>query len=59
MSIPTDIHGEQLVAQLMRAVPDRQWLFQYGRVPMNLIMTTRMWDVRPILPSPRHVNTAH
>ncbi|KJA20076.1 hypothetical protein HYPSUDRAFT_43714 [Hypholoma sublateritium FD-334 SS-4] len=44
MSIPTDIHGEQLVAQLMRAVPDRQWLFQYGRIPMNLIMTTRMWE---------------
>lgn len=45
MTISTDVHGEQLVSQLMRAVPDRQWLFKYGRMPMNLLMTTRMWEV--------------
>ncbi|KAF8198108.1 S-adenosyl-L-methionine-dependent methyltransferase [Pholiota molesta] len=50
MQTPTDTHGEQLVAQLLRAVPDRQWLFQYGRVPMSFILTQRMWERIKALP---------
>ena len=40
------VEGEQLLSQLLRAIPDRQWLFKYGRVPMNFILATRMWEVK-------------
>ncbi|KAG8213823.1 hypothetical protein J3R82DRAFT_10538 [Butyriboletus roseoflavus] len=42
--LPTSIYGEQLIAQLLRLVPDRGWLFRYGRVPMNYIMHDFMWE---------------
>ncbi|VDC03590.1 unnamed protein product [Peniophora sp. CBMAI 1063] len=29
---------EQFVSQLHRCIPQKSWLFQYGRVPMSLIM---------------------
>ncbi|KDQ57599.1 hypothetical protein JAAARDRAFT_35290 [Jaapia argillacea MUCL 33604] len=41
--IPQSILGEQLVAQFFRCMPERQWLFRYGRVPMSLIMSEFMW----------------
>ncbi|KAF9482258.1 S-adenosyl-L-methionine-dependent methyltransferase [Pholiota conissans] len=44
MQVALDTHGEQLIAQLLRAMPDRQWLFKYGRIPMNLVLTERMWE---------------
>jgi hypothetical protein len=39
------VEGEQLLAQLLRAIPDRQWLIKYGRVPMNFIISSRMLEV--------------
>ena len=44
--IPQTTQGEQLVAQLMRCVPDESWLFRYGRVPLTLLMAESMWKVR-------------
>ncbi|KAF8971134.1 S-adenosyl-L-methionine-dependent methyltransferase [Flammula alnicola] len=44
MHMASDTQGEQLVAQLLRAVPDRQWLFKYGRVPLSLVLSARMWE---------------
>lgn len=43
--LPTSIYGEQLIAQLLRLIPDRGWLFRYGRVPMSYIMHDFMWEV--------------
>ncbi|KAH0827612.1 S-adenosyl-L-methionine-dependent methyltransferase [Lanmaoa asiatica] len=42
--LPTSIYGEQLIAQLLRLIPDRGWLFRYGRVPMNYIMHDFVWE---------------
>ncbi|KIJ18865.1 hypothetical protein PAXINDRAFT_109253 [Paxillus involutus ATCC 200175] len=42
--LPTSIYGEQLIAQLLRLVPDRGWLFRYGRVPLNLVMHDWVWE---------------
>ncbi|KAH9831248.1 S-adenosyl-L-methionine-dependent methyltransferase [Rhodofomes roseus] len=33
------IKGEQLIAQLFRCIPDRTWLYRYGRVPMSFLMS--------------------
>lgn len=43
--LPTSIYGEQLIAQLLRLVPDRGWLFRYGRVPMSYVMHDFVWEV--------------
>ena len=43
--IPHSITGEQLVNQFLRCIPDRTWLFKYGRVPLNLIMGEWVWQV--------------
>lgn len=45
MTMAPFVDGEQLAAQLLRTIPDRQWLQQYGRVPMHFILTARMWEV--------------
>lgn len=42
--LPLDIHGEQLMSQILRSIPDQQWLFQYGRVPMNFILSDWVWQ---------------
>lgn len=44
--IPQNIKGEQLIAQLFRNIPERTWLFKYGRVPMSLILGEWIWEVR-------------
>ncbi|KAJ2912413.1 hypothetical protein MD484_g7999, partial [Candolleomyces efflorescens] len=41
--VPNNVHGEQLIAQLCRAIPDRKWFFKYGRVPLDLITTSTMY----------------
>jgi hypothetical protein len=51
--IPHSILGEQLVAQFCRCVPDKSWLFQHGRVPMNLIITDWLSQVWLSAPSTR------
>ena len=43
--IPQSIMGEQLVNQFLRCIPDKTWLFKYGRVPLNLIMGEWVWQV--------------
>lgn len=44
--LPVYVLGEQLIAQLLRGIPDEQWLFQYGRVPMSFILTDHVYKVR-------------
>ncbi|KAN0129209.1 S-adenosyl-L-methionine-dependent methyltransferase [Lactarius tabidus] len=41
--IPQTIPGEQLIAQLFRCVPEKSWLFKYGRVPMSFILADWVW----------------
>lgn len=43
--IPAKVHGEQLVSQFCRSIPGQQWMFQYGRVPLDLIMSDSLWLV--------------
>ncbi|EIN11868.1 S-adenosyl-L-methionine-dependent methyltransferase [Punctularia strigosozonata HHB-11173 SS5] len=42
--VPHNIPGEQLVNQFYRNIPDRAWLYKYGRMPMNLIMGEWLWQ---------------
>ncbi|KAI0342001.1 S-adenosyl-L-methionine-dependent methyltransferase [Trametopsis cervina] len=42
--IPHTVLGEQLVAQFFRNIPDRSWLFKYGRVPMSFVLGEWIWD---------------
>ncbi|KAH7888819.1 S-adenosyl-L-methionine-dependent methyltransferase [Phlebopus sp. FC_14] len=41
--LPSSVSGEQLTSQLLRLVPDRGWLFRYGRVPMSCVMHDSLW----------------
>ncbi|KAF7428018.1 Mitochondrial transcription factor 1 [Pleurotus ostreatus] len=41
---PMNIHGEQLIAQFLRCIPDKQWLFQYGRVPLSFVLSDYVWQ---------------
>ena len=43
--LPQTILGEQLVAQLFRGIPEKSWLFKYGRVPMNFVLSDWVWQV--------------
>ncbi|KAI0695531.1 S-adenosyl-L-methionine-dependent methyltransferase [Cytidiella melzeri] len=42
--IPHTIIGEQLVAQFFRNIPNRSWLFKYGRVPMSFVLGEWIWE---------------
>ncbi|KAH9942277.1 S-adenosyl-L-methionine-dependent methyltransferase [Epithele typhae] len=42
--LPHTVSGEQLISQLCRTVPERSWLFQYGRVPMSFITSQQIWN---------------
>ncbi|KAF8210211.1 S-adenosyl-L-methionine-dependent methyltransferase [Mycena galopus ATCC 62051] len=35
----SNVYGEQFISQLFRGMPDQQWLFKYGRVPMSVVMS--------------------
>ncbi|KAL5523855.1 hypothetical protein ACEPAG_8028 [Sanghuangporus baumii] len=37
--IPNSVLGEQLTNQFIRHIPERSWLFKYGRVPMSLLLS--------------------
>ncbi|KAF7298213.1 Glycoside hydrolase family 63 protein [Mycena chlorophos] len=39
-----NVAGEQLLSQLLRSVPEQQWLFKYGRIPMSLLMSENLWN---------------
>ncbi|KAK7472512.1 hypothetical protein VKT23_000627 [Stygiomarasmius scandens] len=42
--LPINVYGEQLMSQFLRLVPDRQWLFKFGRVKMNFLLTDYVWQ---------------
>ncbi|KAF8706875.1 S-adenosyl-L-methionine-dependent methyltransferase, partial [Rhizoctonia solani] len=42
--LPLGPVGEQLIAQLFRAIPERSWLFKYGRMRMSWILARRMLE---------------
>ncbi|PPQ90561.1 hypothetical protein CVT25_015875 [Psilocybe cyanescens] len=44
MQLGGGVDGELVGAQLLRTIPDRQWLFKFGRVPMNFVLSDRMWE---------------
>jgi hypothetical protein len=52
MHLSGDVYGEQLMAQLLRSIPDRQWLFRFGRVPLHVVAPIRMWEVSTTFPLP-------
>ncbi|KAI0769349.1 S-adenosyl-L-methionine-dependent methyltransferase [Trametes elegans] len=42
--INLNVKGEQLLAQFLRCIPEHSWLFQYGRVPMSLLLSDYVWQ---------------
>ncbi|PCH43743.1 S-adenosyl-L-methionine-dependent methyltransferase [Wolfiporia cocos MD-104 SS10] len=38
------IKGEQLIAQLFRCIPERSWLYKYGRIPMSFVLSDWVWQ---------------
>ncbi|EGO25841.1 hypothetical protein SERLADRAFT_369203 [Serpula lacrymans var. lacrymans S7.9] len=42
--LPMTTMGEQLIAQLFRTMPEQQWLFKWGRVPMSYVMHQWVWE---------------
>ncbi|TDL24169.1 S-adenosyl-L-methionine-dependent methyltransferase [Rickenella mellea] len=42
--IPNAVHGDQLLSQLFRCIPERSWLFKYGRVPLSLILAESLYE---------------
>ncbi|KAH7329778.1 hypothetical protein B0J17DRAFT_603882 [Rhizoctonia solani] len=42
--LPLGPVGEQLIAQLLRTIPERSWLFKYGRMRMSWLLAERMLD---------------
>ncbi|KAJ7218084.1 hypothetical protein GGX14DRAFT_495526 [Mycena pura] len=41
--LSSSVSGEQLISQLLRSIPDQQWLFKYGRVPMSFLLSEYIW----------------
>ncbi|KAJ7497275.1 S-adenosyl-L-methionine-dependent methyltransferase, partial [Mycena latifolia] len=41
--LAANVSGEQLISQLFRSIPDQQWLFKYGRVPMSVLLSEYTW----------------
>lgn len=37
--------GEQLLSQFIRLMPGKQWLFQYGRITMNFLLSDYLYRV--------------
>jgi len=40
----SNVYGEQFISQLFRGMPDQQWLFKYGRVPMSVVMSEYIYE---------------
>ncbi|KAJ7262196.1 S-adenosyl-L-methionine-dependent methyltransferase [Mycena haematopus] len=38
-----NVYGEQFISQLFRSMPDQQWLFKHGRVPMSILLSEYIW----------------
>jgi transcription factor 1 len=43
--LASSVSGEQFISQLFRCMPDQQWLFKYGRVPMSILISEYIWKV--------------
>lgn len=43
--IPDSMVGEQLISQWISCIPRRNWLFAYGRVRMDLLVSPSLFDV--------------
>ncbi|KAJ6499322.1 S-adenosyl-L-methionine-dependent methyltransferase [Mycena sanguinolenta] len=41
--LAANVYGEQFISQLFRSMPDQQWLFKYGRVPMSILLSEYIW----------------
>ncbi|KAJ6593879.1 S-adenosyl-L-methionine-dependent methyltransferase [Mycena capillaripes] len=41
--LSSSVAGEQFISQLFRSMPDQQWLFKYGRVPMSILLSEYIW----------------
>ncbi|THH15037.1 hypothetical protein EW146_g5377 [Bondarzewia mesenterica] len=41
--LPHNGAGEQFVAQLLRCIPEKSWLFKYGRIPMSFLLGDWVW----------------
>ncbi|KAJ7925279.1 S-adenosyl-L-methionine-dependent methyltransferase [Mycena leptocephala] len=41
--LASSVSGEQFISQLFRCMPDQQWLFKYGRVPMSILISEYIW----------------
>ncbi|KAG5720008.1 hypothetical protein E4T56_gene6859 [Termitomyces sp. T112] len=41
--LPSTVHSEQLLSQFLRYMPDGNWLFAYGRVPLSLILSEHLY----------------
>lgn len=44
--LPHATQGEQLISQFFRIIPDRGWLFKFGRMHMSFIVSELVWNVR-------------
>ncbi|EJD03059.1 S-adenosyl-L-methionine-dependent methyltransferase [Fomitiporia mediterranea MF3/22] len=42
--IPHSIYGDQLVSQFFRLIPERGWLFKYGRMPLSLTLPEQTYQ---------------
>jgi len=42
--LPLATMGEQFAAQTLRCIPDQTWLFKFGRVPVNFILSEWVWS---------------
>jgi hypothetical protein len=52
--LPQNVMGEQLIAQLFRSIPEKSWLFKYGRVPLSFALSQWVWEVRGQISSEEH-----
>ncbi|KAJ7132770.1 S-adenosyl-L-methionine-dependent methyltransferase [Mycena crocata] len=41
--LASNVNGEQFISQLLRSMPEKQWLFKYGRVPMSILLSEYIW----------------
>ncbi|KAG6876930.1 hypothetical protein C0992_011334, partial [Termitomyces sp. T32_za158] len=41
--LPSTIYSEQLLSQFLRSMPEGNWLFSYGRVPLSFIISEHLY----------------
>ncbi|KAG8907446.1 Mitochondrial transcription factor 1 [Tulasnella sp. 403] len=41
--IPVRVLADQWVSQILRHVADRAWMWNYGRIPIHLLLTEKLW----------------